>query len=129
MKEPAKILLVDDEVELVNSLKDFLEANGYAVVTALDGSAALEVAKNARPDLILLDLMLPKLGGQRVCRLLKSDQDLSHIPIVVLTARSGQEDLAMVMESGADSYLVKPISPQALLNWISVYLPGQNGSA
>jgi len=122
MAERPTVLLVDDDVEMVDSLKGFLEKNGYAVLTALDGEAALRVVRECRPDLILLDLMLPKLGGHKVLKLLKSDAHLSDIPVVVITARSMDEDLAVAARQQAQAFLVKPIDLNTVLNQISASL-------
>lgn len=122
MTERSKVLLVDDDVELVDSLKEYLEKKGYAVLTALDGNAALEAAREGRPDLILLDLTLPSLGGHKVLKLLKADAQLNRIPVVVITARLVREDIDLAKSNGADAFLVKPVDPVALLNQVSAFL-------
>ena len=83
-----RLLLVDDEVELVEMVKFRLEASGYEVLTANDGQAALELARREKPDLIILDVMLPKMDGYKVCGLLKNDSRYSHIPIMMFTAKA-----------------------------------------
>jgi DNA-binding response OmpR family regulator len=110
-----KILLVDDEVELVEMIKMRLEANGYDVITAYDGLEALSKARSENPDLILLDLMLPKMDGYKVCRTLKFDEKYKHIFIIMFTARAQGEDEKMGKEVGADRYIVKPFEPQKLI--------------
>ena len=115
MTAKAKILLVDDEPDLLQVVSKRLKAAGYEVVTALDGQLALEQIHQARPDLIILDLMLPKIDGYKVCRLLKFDQRYKEIPILIFTARAQATDIQLAMECGADAYLTKPFEAQALL--------------
>lgn len=110
-----KILLVDDEPNIVLLLEARLKANGYEVVSALDGLAALETVKKEHPDLIILDLMLPKMDGYKVCGLLKKDSRFAKTPILIFTARAQQEDIKLGEELGADAYLTKPFEPQILL--------------
>jgi len=119
-----KILLVDDETQLVDMLKLRLEANNYEVVVAYDGNQALEKAHSEQPDLILLDLLLPKLDGYTVCGLLKKDSKYAHIPIVMLTARTQEADKKMGKEVGADEYITKPFDTQFLLKRIRDFLGG-----
>jgi DNA-binding response OmpR family regulator len=102
-----KILLVDDEPALLDTLALNLRASGYEVVTAPDGAAALEVARTEKPDVIVLDLMMPELDGLTVCRTLRQNSDT---PILVLTARTGELDKIIGLESGADDYMTKPFS-------------------
>ncbi len=113
-----KILLVDDEPELVLMVENRLKANGYEVVSALDGLAGLESAKKEKPDLIILDLMLPKMDGYKVCALLKKDTRYAKIPIVLFTARVQEKDKKLGEDVGADAYLTKPFDPQVLLKKI-----------
>jgi len=110
-----KILIVDDEVDLVDLVKLRLEANSYQVVVAYDGQAALGVVKKEKPDLIILDLMLPKLDGYKVCRMLKFDQKYKKIPIILFSAKAQDEDKTIGEEVGADAYVVKPFEPKVLL--------------
>ncbi|MFA4889684.1 MAG: response regulator [Candidatus Omnitrophota bacterium] len=117
-----KLLLVDDESELVDMVKMRLEASGYTVSTAYDGMEALEKAKKEKPDLIILDLMLPKMDGYKVCGLLKADTRYSKIPIIMFTARAQESDKKMGEEVGADAYITKPFEPQALLEKIKELL-------
>ncbi|NQT94853.1 MAG: response regulator [Candidatus Omnitrophica bacterium] len=117
-----KILLVDDETDMVDIVKLRLEANGYEVITAYDGQEALDKAKTESPDLIILDLMLPKIDGYKVCRLLKFDQKYKSIPIIMFTARVQDEDKKMGEEVGADAYITKPFEPQVLLSKIKELL-------
>lgn len=102
-----KILLVDDEPTLLETLAFNLRSSGYDVVTAADGVTALDVARAEAPQLVILDLMLPELDGLTVCRSLRQ---VSDIPILVLTARTGELDKIVGLESGADDYMTKPFS-------------------
>lgn len=102
-----RILLVDDEPALLDTLAYNLRNSGYDVVTAADGAAALELARSASPDLVVLDLMLPEIDGLTVCRSLRAVADT---PILVLTARTGELDKIIGLESGADDYMTKPFS-------------------
>jgi len=117
-----KILLVDDEPQLVDMVKMRLEANGYEVIIATDGQEGLEKAKNENPDLIILDIMMPKLDGYKVCGLLKKDARHSKIPIIVFTARTQEGDVKLAQNMGADAYIMKPFEPQILLSKVSELL-------
>lgn len=110
-----RILVVDDEKELVDLLCLRFQSCGYETLTAYDGQEALEKARKEKPDLILLDLMLPKMDGYKVCGLLKGDSRYQRIPIVLFTARAQETDKAMGKEAGADAYVTKPFEPKALL--------------
>ncbi len=109
------ILLVDDEPDLLESLSVRLRASGYEVMTAVDGLEALKKARSAAPDLIILDLMLPKMDGYKVARLLKFDGRYSGIPILILSARGQDMDKELGKKAGADDYLVKPFDSADLL--------------
>ncbi len=111
----ARILVVDDSVTILEMIKALLVSDGYDVLTASDGAEALEVARAESPDLILLDVMLPKLDGYRVCRLLKFDQKYRSIPIIMLTAKTEEQSMATGIRTGADQYLTKPVEPERLL--------------
>ena len=117
-----KILLVDDEPDLVQLVSLRLQAAGYEVATAYDGQEALDQVKKEIPDLIILDLMLPKMDGYKVCRLLKFDERYKKIPVLIFTARAQEEDIRLAMECGADSYLTKPFDAQVLLSKIQELL-------
>jgi two-component system alkaline phosphatase synthesis response regulator PhoP len=110
-----RILAVDDSPTILEMLKAILVGSGYEVITAADGSEALDVARSEQPDLILLDVMLPKLDGYRVCRLLKFDQRYREIPIIMLTAKTEEQAMATGIRTGADQYLTKPVEPDRLL--------------
>ena len=105
---PKKILVVDDEVDLVETVRFPLEMEGYHVLVSYNGEDALNQARKENPDLILLDLMLPKLDGYKVCRLLKFDERYKHIPILMLTAKTQEKDKVLGLETGADEYITKP---------------------
>jgi DNA-binding response OmpR family regulator len=108
----AKILVVDDELPIVQVLAYNLKQNGYQVCLAHDGEAALAQARQHLPDLIVLDLMLPKLDGLDVCRILRRERD---VPIIMLTARDDEIDRVLGLELGADDYVVKPFSVRELI--------------
>lgn len=118
----AKILIVDDEPEILLLLGSRLESEGYQVITAGDGQMALERAKKEKPDLIILDLMLPKMDGYKVCGLLKKDSRYAKIPIVMFTARAQEEDKRLGEEVGADAYLTKPFDASVLLGKIQALI-------
>lgn len=119
---PKKILLVDDEVDIATSVKLRLEANNYQVILATDGQQALDLARKEIPDLILLDLMLPKIDGYKVCRMLKFDDKYKNIPIFMLTARAQESDKKLGEEVGADDYILKPFELKSLMEKIKVKL-------
>ncbi len=113
-----RILLVDDEKDLVYAVKLQLEKNYFEVLTAYDGQEALEKARDENPDIIILDLMLPKIHGYKVCRMLKFDEKYKDIPIIIFTARAQESDKKLSFEVGADAYITKPFEPQMLLDKI-----------
>lgn len=110
-----RILIVDDEKDIADTLKFRLEASGYEVITSYDGQDGLNKAKTGSPDLIILDLMLPKIDGYKVCRMLKFDETYKHIPIILFTARAQDDDKKTGMEVGADAYITKPFEDHILL--------------
>jgi DNA-binding response OmpR family regulator len=122
--ERKKILVVDDEVDLVKTVQFSLEAEGYKVLISYNGEDALNQSRKENPDLILLDIMLPKLDGYKVCRLLKFDDRYKHIPILMLTAKTQQKDRSLGMETGADEYITKPFDMEELMEKVKVYLKG-----
>ena len=103
-----KILIVEDEETLIRNLADKLRAEGFKVVTAMDGESGLEKVRTETPDLVVLDIMLPGLDGLSICRMIRHDTATSHIPIIMLTARGTEVDKIVGLESGADDYIVKP---------------------
>lgn len=118
----AKLLIVDDEKDLVETLTFRLEANDYEVIKAFDGQDGLDKAKKEKPDLIILDLMLPKMDGYKVCGLLKADARYSKVPIILFTARAQESDKKMGEDVGANAYITKPFEPQVLLGKIKELL-------
>ena len=112
---PKKILIVDDEADLVETIRFLLELEGFQVLAAYNGEEGLNQARSERPDLILLDLMLPKLDGYKICRLLKFDDRYKHIPIFMLTAKTQEKDKILGKETGADEYLTKPFDIDELI--------------
>lgn len=112
------VLVVDDEPDIRLILQARLEAAGYRVETAGNGLEALNRIRTQPPDLVILDLMLPGMDGFAVCAMLKRDQRFSHIPIVILSARSQAQDKKTGASLGADAYITKPFQPQELLSTI-----------
>ncbi|MDZ4771468.1 MAG: response regulator transcription factor [Chloroflexota bacterium] len=106
----AKVLIVEDEEMIARNLAEKLRSEGYNVVTAGDGEEGLEKLRAEHPDLIVLDIMLPKLDGLSLCRIIRRDAATSHIPIIMLTARGTEVDKIVGLESGADDYVVKPLA-------------------
>lgn len=121
-KAGKKILLIEDEKDMVYAVTLQLESSGYKIITALDGQEGLKRARMEKPDLIILDLMLPKMDGYKVCGLLKADIRYNKIPIIMFTARAQESDKKMGEEAGADAYITKPFDPQALLTKIEELL-------
>jgi two-component system, OmpR family, alkaline phosphatase synthesis response regulator PhoP len=109
---PPLILVVDDEPKVARLARDYLEKNGFRVLTAADGQAALTTARREKPDLIVLDLMLPIMDGREVCKALRRESD---VPIIMLTALAEEVDQVTGLEIGADDYITKPFSPRALV--------------
>jgi DNA-binding response OmpR family regulator len=109
------ILVVDDDAKIVRLVRTYLERDGYSVVTAADGPAALEAIETHEPALVVLDLMLPELDGRAVIRAVRRDEEAAHTPILVLSARSSTIDRIAGLEDGADDYLPKPFSPAELV--------------
>jgi class 3 adenylate cyclase len=114
VRNPPLILIADDSADNVDVLRHRLERH-YPVISAADGQETVEVAREQRPDLILLDVNMPKLNGFEVCRLLKTDPSLPFIPIIMVTARASSKDVVNGLDAGADEYLTKPVDPDALL--------------
>lgn len=113
------ILVVDDEPMIVQQARDYLAHGGFRVITAADGKTAMAVARQARPDLVVLDLNLPQMDGLDVCRALRRESD---VPIIMLTARVEETDRLIGLELGADDYIVKPFSPRELVVRVRVIL-------
>lgn len=120
--ETAKILVVDDEPDILEFLQYNLEKEGFTVVTASDGEAGIQKAEQENPDLIILDIMMPKMDGVEVCRVLRSRPKFAHTVIAFLTAR--EEDFSQIaaLETGGDDYITKPIRPRVFLSRIKALL-------
>ena len=117
-----KILLVDDEEDILNLVKYNLEREGYKVEAVTTGEMAVRNARELVPDLILLDLMLPGMDGLDVCRILKNDKNTAKIPVVMLTAKGEDSDIVTGLELGADDYITKPFSPRVLVARVKAVL-------
>src|SRR5271169_1265526 len=115
MREPPLILVVDDVPDNVEILQMRLESQGYAVVTAGDGAEALEKIRALLPDLVLLDIMMPKMDGIATVKQIKADPLLPFIPVILVTAKSDTKDVIAGLESGGDDYLTKPVDHAALM--------------
>ena len=118
-KQMHKVLVVDDEEPILELLKYNLEKNGYEVKTAQDGARAVDIARKFVPDLVLLDIMMPKMDGVETCRLLRDLPELQKMFVVFLTARSEEYSEVAAFDIGADDYITKPIKPRALMSRIS----------
>jgi DNA-binding response OmpR family regulator len=116
---PKRILVVDDESRVLAVIRRRLESVGYEVITAQDGAEGLDKARYLNPDLILLDVILPKMDGYEVCKQLKRDESLRHIPVLMLTGRSEEGDIHQGMITGADGYVTKPFQHEYLLSRIA----------
>ena len=115
MRSPPRILIADDTPSNVHVLQLRLAAVGYEVVTAADGEEAVRVAKESRPDLVLLDIMMPKMDGIEVCRRLRADASFPFVPIIMITAKADAKDVVAGLEAGGDEYLTKPDDNNALM--------------
>lgn len=121
---PKKILVIDDEPKIVEICQDYLKASGFEVVSASDGLQGLAIARREKPDLIVLDLMMPGMDGLDVCRNLRRD---GNTPIIMLTARVEESDKLVGLELGADDYITKPFSPRELVARVRVVLRRTSG--
>lgn len=122
MSDAKKILIVDDEQDIVETLKFMLEAQGYECFCAYDGEAGLAKAKEIIPDLMILDVMMPKMNGYKISRLLKYDSKYKDIPILMVTARSQDEDKLIGEETGVNEYITKPFELDDVINKVKEYL-------
>lgn len=121
---PERILIVDDEPAILKQTRAHLEKEGFSVISAQDGPTALASARRDRPDLIVLDLMLPGMDGREVCRILRRESD---VPIIMLTARAEESDQIAGLELGADEYVTKPFSPKTLVARVRALLRRSQG--
>ena len=117
-----KILIVDDEQDIVESLKFVLEVANYTCYCAYNGEDGLKLAKEIMPDLIILDVMMPKINGYKISRLLKYDNKYKNIPILMVTARSQEEDKLIGEETGVDEYITKPFEINDVVEKVKKYL-------
>lgn len=122
MGEAKKILIVDDEQDIVETLKFMLEAEGYECFCAYDGENGLNLAKEIIPDLMILDVMMPKINGYKISRLLKYDTKYKDIPIIMVTARSQEEDKLIGQETGVNEYITKPFELDDIIKKVKEYL-------
>jgi two-component system alkaline phosphatase synthesis response regulator PhoP len=114
----AHVLAVDDENNIRRLVEVNLQRAGYRVSTAMDGIEALEKIRAERPDLVVLDVMMPRMDGFELLKQLKSDPETADLPVMMLTARAQDADIFRGWQSGADGYLTKPFNPQELLTWV-----------
>lgn len=117
-----KVLIVDDEQDIVESLQFVLEAAGFECHCAYNGEEGLNLAREILPDLIILDVMMPKINGFKICRLLKYDSKYRNIPILMVTARSQMEDKQIGEETGVDEYITKPFELDEIVEKVKGYL-------
>lgn len=119
---PKKIFIIDDEMDLVETLSFRLKASGYDVDSASNGKTGLEKIEVEKPDLILLDLMMPGIDGYEVCKRLKDNKDLKKIPVIMLTAKGQDSDVDLGKSMGADDYITKPFEASELMEKIKNFL-------
>lgn len=124
-----RILIVDDEPDLLTVLRFGLEVEGFEVIEASDGEQGLTMARESSPDLMVLDLMLPRMDGYKVCRALKFDERYRRIPIFILSARSGETDRQLAMDVGADTYITKPYDMRDLVTRIRARIAPESRAA
>ena len=117
-----KILVVDDERDIIELIKYNLEMEGFRVSSAYNGEDALRLAKREPPDLLILDLMLPGMDGLEVCQILKKEPQTNHIPVIMLTAKTGEPDIVVGLGLGADDYITKPFSTRELIARVKAVL-------
>jgi two-component system, OmpR family, alkaline phosphatase synthesis response regulator PhoP len=121
-----RILVVDDEIYIVHILEFSLTMEGYSVLTASDGEEALRIIEQERPDLVVLDIMMPKLDGYEVCRQLRQDEQFRSLPVILLSAKGRPIDREAGLSAGADDYITKPFSPRKLLEKMRELLERQD---
>lgn len=122
------ILIVEDEKDIIEVLRYYLEKENYRIHIAEDGFSALDIAGKVVPNLIILDLMLPRLDGIEVCKRLKADERLREIPIIMLTAKAEEADKIKGLETGADDYVTKPFSAKELMARVKAHIRRREGS-
>ena len=124
-----RILVVDDDKQIVRLVQSYLEQAGYQVVAVHDGESALHAIRRERPDLVILDLMLPDLDGWEITRVVRSDKNLAGLPVVMLTARVEDTDKIVGLELGADDYITKPFNPREVVARVRALLRRASGGA
>lgn len=124
-REASRILVIDDEPNILYALEETVRAEGYDCISALDGEEGLFLARQLRPDLIITDVIMPKINGYELCSTLKSEKATEHIPVILVTVRGMHKDRAIGMEAGADAYLVKPFHAQELAESIGSLIPAE----
>ncbi|MCM8763285.1 MAG: response regulator [Candidatus Omnitrophica bacterium] len=117
-----KILFIEDEPDILKTTTIFLQAEGFEVVSATDGMEGLEKARTQNPDLIIMDIMLPKLDGYKLCRMLKFDERYKDIPVIFFTARAQDQDEQISKEVCADAFIKKPVEPKVLIDKVKELL-------
>jgi DNA-binding response OmpR family regulator len=117
-----KVLVVDDEEYIQHILNFSFGAEGYEVLTAADGEEAVTIARAERPDIIVLDIMMPKMDGYEACKQIKGDPQTQDIPVILLTAKGREVDRKLGAEAGADDYVVKPFSPGRLIERVEGFI-------
>lgn len=122
MSEKLVVVAADDDVDTLNVIKLKLEAHGLQVLTARDGQEAMLIVRRHRPSVVILDIMMPRLNGFQVARMIKFDKTLKTTPVILLTARTQAADRRLGMQVGADEYLTKPFDPQELLDRVTYWL-------
>ncbi|MBV9851487.1 MAG: response regulator [Armatimonadetes bacterium] len=119
---PYKILVVDDEPPIVRLMEFILARHGHQMLTAVNGEQALEMVRTHSPDLILLDIMMPRIDGYEVARTLRADPKYAQTPIIMLSAKAQEEDIRRGMDVGVDAYITKPFSPEHLVQVVSEHM-------
>jgi DNA-binding response OmpR family regulator len=125
---PKKVLIVDDEPNIVLSVEFLMKREGYQVVTAADGQEALDIIADARPDLVILDVMMPRKNGFEVCAELRADPQLAGMPILMLTAKGREAEMKKGLSLGADAYITKPFSTHELVARVNELLAQGGGT-
>jgi DNA-binding response OmpR family regulator len=123
------VLIADDDPDILALVTFKVKQAGYTLITATDGAAALAAARETTPDLVILDVSMPRMSGLEVCRELRADQATKRVPVLLLTARAQEADIEAGFDVGADDYVVKPFSPRELVARITAILGPADGSA
>lgn len=121
---PHTILVADDEPALLRLMEFMLAKQGHLLLTATNGEEALALARERRPDLVVLDIMMPKRDGYSVAAAIRADPQIQHMPIIMLTARAQEDDIARGIAVGVDTYITKPFSPEAFVRVVAAHLEG-----